>query len=267
MMPEIVKAIRWSDLRAAGTFPPNFSFALVRDVAELGPAFLRVTLEGEDLSRFGDDAIHFRLVQSPKDVDPCWPSVETNGSVVWPEGPGAPHRPVYTARCVDRVGHRLVTDVFLHEGGRTTRWAQELMAGERDRSIVGLLGPSGGGMLTADRVLLASDETGFPAAARLLENLPDGATGHVLLEAEDGSACNYPISVPSGIALTWLSRSRGDVLAEATLDVLPRHAGAKIWFAGERHQASRVRDAAKVAGWNADDLRISAFWKSHTLGG
>lgn len=262
VLPDVAEAMRWSDGDAMGSLPPNFQFVRVQDVVPLGPVFLRVTLEGEDISTYGDAAIHFRLVQPPEHVEPEWPSVAPNGSTDWPEGPGAPHKPVYTARYVDHGANTLVTDVFIHEGGRTTVWAQQAMAGNRERSVVGLVGPSGGGLLKADRVLLASDETGFPAAARLLEGLPEGATGEILLEAEEGAACGYPIAAPEGVHLRWLARSRGELLVEAALAALPDHAGAQVWFAGERQDAQRLREAAKVAGWSVGDLRISAFWKA-----
>ncbi|MEM8949938.1 MAG: siderophore-interacting protein [Pseudomonadota bacterium] len=260
-LPEVAKAMRWSDGDVEGTLPPNFIFMRARQVEQLGPVFLRVTLEGDDVSSHGEDAIHFRLLQPPKNTEPEWPTVASNGSTIWPEGPGAPHRPVYTTRFKDEASGTLVTDVYVHEGGRTTAWAKEVMAGERGRTVVGVVGPSGGGLLHADRVLIASDETGLPAAARLLENLPRNATGVVYLEAEHGAACDYPIEAPDGVELHWLSRTKGGVLADATLAALPSHGGAKIWFAGEREQAKRVRDAAKSAGWEAGDLRVSAFWK------
>ncbi|MEM1429096.1 MAG: siderophore-interacting protein [Pseudomonadota bacterium] len=259
-MPEVAEAIRWSDADAAGALPPNFLFVRAVEVARLGPVFLRVTLEAEDFSGYGDDAIHFRLVQPPLGAEPEWPSVAPNGSTVWPDGPGAPHKPVYTARSVDHATNRLVTDVYDHPGGRTIAWAQEVLNGERGRHVVGLVGPSGGGLLQAERVLMASDETGFPAAARLLENLPDGATGTVLLEAEDGAACDYPIDAPPGIDLRWLARADGACLADAALQALPDHRGGKVWFAGERQEARRLREAAKAAGWESGDLRISGFW-------
>ncbi|MEM7527251.1 MAG: siderophore-interacting protein [Pseudomonadota bacterium] len=262
LMPQVAEAMRWSDGDEPGGLPPNFQFVRVVEVEPLGPVFLRVTLEGEDLSSYGDEAIHFRLVLPPLDVEPLWPSVAANGSTVWPEGPGAPHKPVYTARSVDRSANRLVTDVFIHEGGRTTAWAQEVMAGARGRSVIGLTGPSGGGLLAAERVLLASDETGFPAAARLLENLPKGATGEVLLEAEDGADCAYPISAPAGLGMRWLARSRGERLGAETLALLPSFAGATLWFAGEKRDAKELRDAAKAAGRETSKLRVSGFWKS-----
>ncbi|MEM6634562.1 MAG: siderophore-interacting protein [Pseudomonadota bacterium] len=266
VLPAVAEAMRWSDGGAEGSLPPNFVFVRVTDVAVLGSVFLRVTLEGEDLSSHGDSAIHFRLVQPPKGTDAEWPSVAANGSIVWPDGAGAPHRPVYTARSVDHAANKLVTDVFIHAGGRTTDWAKEAHEGKRDRTVVGLVGPSGGGLLDADHVLMATDETGFPAAARLLENLPPAAKGRIFLEAEQGESCGYPIGAPEGVEMIWLSRAQGDVLADATLDALPRHKGAKIWFAGERQQATSVREAAKAAGWETGDLRISGFWRAEAAG-
>ena len=261
VMPAVAQAIKWSNGPVEGSLPLNFMFVEVRDVAQLGPDFIRVTLKGEDLSRYGDDAIHFRLVLPPVESEARWPSVAANGSVIWPEGEGALHKPVYTTRSVDHAANTLVTDIFIHDGGRTTVWAQDLLNGGRNRRVVGLTGPTGGGLMAADRVLVASDETGFPAAARILEALPKDATGDVFLEAESGDKCDYPIDVPQGVTVTWLARADGDCLADATLAALPRHASSKIWFAGEREEARRLRDIAKGFGRAAEDLRISGFWR------
>ncbi|MEL6101845.1 MAG: siderophore-interacting protein [Pseudomonadota bacterium] len=262
VMPELATKMRWSNGPEEGALPPNFAFAEVRDVSALGPNFYRVMFKGEDYSKHGDAAIHFRLVLPAEGAAPRWPSVAANGSVVWPDGPDAPHRPVYTTRSIDHDINILIMDVFIHEGGRVTDWARGHLERPAARRVVGLLGPSGGGLLVADRVLMATDETGFPAAARLLENLPEGATGDLLLEAENGAACAYPIAAPPGIEVTWLPRASGQSLRDATLALLPSHTGSKIWFAGEREAARSVREAAKVAGREADDLRISGFWRA-----
>ncbi|MEM9971198.1 MAG: siderophore-interacting protein, partial [Pseudomonadota bacterium] len=259
-MPEVAAAMRWSDTDGVGGLPPNFSFVRARDVAPLGPNFLRVTLEGEDLSAHQNDSIHFRLVQPPEGGEAEWPWVAPNGSIKWPDGDSAPHKPVYTARAVDYAANTMLVDIYIHDGGRTTEWAQGLLSGMRDRQVVGLLGPSGGGILEADRVLMATDETGFPAAARILENLPDGTTGDLYLEAENGADCDYSFEVPPGLSVTWFARAKGDTLARVTTEALAAHAGSKVWFAGERSQARDVREAAKSAGWEPKELRVSGFW-------
>lgn len=260
LMPEVAEKMHWSSGPEVGTLPPNFTFVSVIEVQELGQNFLRVIFQGEDLSKHQDAAIHFRLVLPPETVAPEWPQVAPNGSVRWPEGENAPHRPVYTTRTIDHARNQLVMDVFIHEGGRVTEWARSHLQKLRQRRVVGLLGPSGGGLLHAEKVLMATDETGFPAAARLLENLPNSATGEIILESEYGAVCDYPIKVPSGIKVRWLARSEGQILGDATCAALPGRAGSKIWFAGERSEAKTVREAAKAAGWEQGDLRVSAFW-------
>ena len=262
VIPTVADAMRWSDGPAEGTLPPNLIFVRVIAVVPLGSVFLRVTLEGEDLSSYGDAAIHFRLLQPPQEGQPLWPSVAANGSTVWPDGEGAMHKPVYTARSVDYDTNTLECDVFIHDGGRTTDWAQQVLINNGARQIAGLVGPLGGGILDTDKVLMASDETGFPAVARLLENLAHSVTGQVFLEADDGAACEYPFTIPAGIEVVWLARKACENLADSVLTAMPHHSNSKIWFAGEREQARRVREAAKALGHDAKDLRISGFWSA-----
>ena len=265
IMPIVAQAISWSNSPAEGLLPLNFIFAEVCNVTQLGRDFIRIKLRSENLSRYGEDAIHFRLVQPPKEGEVHWPSVAASGKVIWPEGASALHNPVYTTRSVDQLTNTLETDVFIHDGGRTTAWAQDVLSGGRNRRVVGLIGPIGGGLMTADRVLIACDETGFPAAARILEALPKGAVGDLFLEAEHGAECAYPIVAPLGITMTWLARADGQYLGDAVLTALPRHRDSKIWFAGEREDARRLRDAAKGLGSAASDLRVSGFWRKKLL--
>lgn len=262
VLPHMARGIRRSDSQGQDSLPPSFQFVRVQQVKPLGNVFLRVKLQAEDLSAHGDESIHFRIVLPPRNVEPQWPSVAPNGSVRWPEGPGAPHRPVYTARYVDHIANTVVMDVFMHEGGRISDWARQIMDGTDDRNVVGLIGPGGGGLLRDTDVLIAADETGFPPAARLIEGLPQGARATVLLQAEKGSECGYPVPKRDGVSIRWLARSEDQSLVDAVLTELPGLSNTTIWFAGEREDASRLRDAAKAAGRAPHLLRISAFWTS-----
>ncbi|MEM9843981.1 MAG: siderophore-interacting protein, partial [Pseudomonadota bacterium] len=123
VLPDVAENMRWTDGDTEGALPPNFTFAHVRDVVQLGPVFLRATLEAEDFSAYRNDAIHFRLVQPRPGAEPAWPGLAPNGSIKWPDGENAPHKPVYTARAVDHASNTLITDIFVHDGGRTTAWA------------------------------------------------------------------------------------------------------------------------------------------------
>ncbi len=245
--------------------PSNFQFMKTVKVEQLGPVFLRATLEGEDVSSYGEASIHFRLLQPVKSGATDWPTVAPNGSVKYFDTPQAPHKPVYTVRSVDYDKGQIVTDIFLHDGGKTMEWVAELQRGELARQTVGLIGPMGGGVMRADRCLMCSDETGFPAAARILENLPDDATGEVFLEAEQGAACAYPFEVPRSMAVTWLSRAKGERLLDAAMARHGDFASDPIWFAGEKDQARQLREITKAAGYEADNLRISGFWRDETV--
>lgn len=265
LMPAVAEAMRWSDGDAVSELPPNFQFMRTIQVEELGPVFLRATLEGEDVSAYGEASIHFRLLQAAEQGVTDWPTVSPNGSIKYFDGPSAPHKPVYTARSVDYDKGHIVTDIFLHEGGRTTEWAAEVQAGGRARQVVGLVGPMGGGLMQANRCLMASDETGFPAAARILENLPTDATGELYLEAEHGAACGYPFEVPEGMSVTWLSRAKGERLLDAAMERHGNYNEDPIWFAGEKDQARQLRETAKAAGYEAANLRISGFWRDESV--
>ncbi|MEM6760358.1 MAG: siderophore-interacting protein, partial [Pseudomonadota bacterium] len=148
-MPDVAAKMRWSNGPEEGSLPPNFAFVQVIDVSPLGSDFLRVTFRGEDLSKHGDASIHFRLVLPPEGVAPEWPTIAANGSVKWPDGPGAPHKPVYTTRTVDHDTHTLIMDVYIHEGGRVYEWARSHIEKPGQRRVVGILGPSGGGLMEA----------------------------------------------------------------------------------------------------------------------
>ncbi len=265
LMPAVAEAMRWSDSGNVTELPPNFQFMRTTKVEQLGPVFLRATLQGEDVSAYGTKSIHFRLVQPSLEAETEWPSVAPNGSIKWTDGPGAPHKPVYTVRSVDYDAGEIITDIFLHDGGKTTEWAAEIKEGSKARNVIGLVGPMGGGLMDAKRTLMACDETGFPAAARILENLPEDATGELYLEAENGAECDYPIEVPKGMVVTWLSRAKGDRLLDAVLERYKDFSDAPIWFAGEKDQARQLREITKAAGYDSQNLRISGFWRDENV--
>ena len=124
LMPAVADAMRWSDSGEVLELPANFQFMRTIKVEELGPVFLRATLQGDDVSAYGTDSIHFRLVQPVPDGHTDWPTVAPNGSIKWTDGPTAPHKPVFTVRSVDYDAGQIVTDIFLHDGGKTTEWGR-----------------------------------------------------------------------------------------------------------------------------------------------
>jgi ferric-chelate reductase (NADPH) len=256
-LPDIAVAMRWSDGDKAGAQPPNFQLATVLSTQPIGESFVRVRMKLRDLSSFQDDAIHFRLVLPPKGLDDVeWPYVSANGSTVWPKGDKALHRPVYTSLKVDHTVGEMEFDVFVHEGGRVTEWAQSVLPGAQ----VAVAGPGGGGVPDTSNIMMFGDETAFPAIARILSRLPKNTTGQVTLLAEKGSTCSYPFTAPTGIRVNWISAEANESLADLALKARKQFPEHFLWFACEKTDVLRVRAAYKSDGADAANAYIAAYW-------
>lgn len=254
-LPEIAQSIRWSDAPSAGSTPPNFHFAEVIERRDLCQDFYRVTLHVANAKMFDAHSIHFRFVlPQPFDASPEWPQLKENGSINWPKGDKELHRPVYTIAGIDCETRQIEVDIFRHEGGRMTTWAQNAMPGDR----VGLIGPGGGGALSASNVLLGGDETAFPAIARIVEALPSNATGSVILLNRSG-AFDYPMPRHSGLTLKWLN-AQDAPLWEAILDVYSRFDHPYIWFAADAEQVKKLRGKLKPMDAPKGNSYLGTFW-------
>jgi NADPH-dependent ferric siderophore reductase len=257
LFPDAAKALRWSDSATQTSLPPNLHFTTVQSITPIGAAFLRVRVKGEDLSSFQDDAIHFRLVLPPAGTrDPVWPSLSENGTTVWPKGENALHRPVYTTRWIDHAAGLMDFDIFLHDGGRATDWVRNASVGD----VLAIAGPGGGGIPQVSHILLFADETAFPAAARILANLPADSQGQATLVAAQGEACGYPVSAPQGVQVSWLSRHEAADLAERALSARAAKPDHFFWFASEKSDVTPVRQAIKANAPAQGTSYIAAYW-------
>lgn len=236
---------------------PNLRSTTVHSVTPVGAAFVRVRIQAQDLSAFGAEAIHFRLCLPPAGCDqPEWPVQSENGSLSWPKGDKALHRPVYTTRWIDPKSGLMDFDVFLHEGGRVTEWVQQVAPGDP----LTIIGPGGGGVPQTNKILMYGDETAFPAIARILESLPARTTGAVTLVAKNGADCAYPISAPSGIDIRWLRHCDATDLADQALKAKAAHPDHFFWFAAEKSHVTAVRAVLKETRPAPDTSYIAAYW-------
>ncbi|WP_120631949.1 siderophore-interacting protein [Ruegeria sp. EL01] len=261
LVPEQIGALRWSgagqseQVTADGP-PPNFHFATVQNVAVPAANFLRVRANMSDLTGFSNDSIHFRLLLPPQGIaTPAWPVLAENGSTRWPQGDKALHKPVYTIKHLDQSAGNFDFDVFIHEGGRVTEWAQNLKAGTR----FALLGPLGGGVLESRKILLCGDETAFPAIARILGNLPENAQGQVLVLSDKVGDDAYRFETPPGVTLIRLFRGQDD-LVQIALDEQAKQSDHFFWFAGEKADVARVRAVYKARQGDPVTSYIQAYW-------
>ena len=247
-------SLRWSEIETGG-YPPNMSFAMVTACERISPSYFRVRLSDPSLERFARDGLHFRLLFAPDAHAGEWPTIADNGRTHWPGGMTAWHRPVYTVRSIDPASGLLDFDVFVHDGGRVTEWCKSAAPGDR----IAIMGPGGEWHLDAGRVALFGDETALPAIARHLEALPEQATGEATVMIGD-EADRQDMPRPQGVDLRWLVRGGGETLLDALARLGPAGNGRFIWFASEKGEVLKAREALLAAGLDKTEFRTTAYW-------
>ena len=94
---------------------------------------------------------------------------------------------------------QVTVDVVVHEHGVATRWAESVRPG--DQLLISQ--PHGRGIdPVADWVLILADQTGIPAACRILENLAPHEHAHAVFEAPNEAATFTPSS-PAELKVCW----------------------------------------------------------------
>ncbi|WP_028245177.1 siderophore-interacting protein [Pseudoclavibacter soli] len=117
----------------------------------------------------------------------------------------------------------------------------------------------------ADWVLLVADESGLPAVAGILRDLPRDAVGHAFIEVLD-ERDRQPTGAPRGVQVHWLARSGGEapgslaLPAVQQLSFLPGRVsafavGEQALAAGVRRHLVRERDVPK------GDVTFSGYWR------
>lgn len=251
--------LHWQGSFATGVHPPNFRLMRVAGVEEISRAFLRVTLQGENLGAFAESGLHFRLLLPPDPRNARWPLVETNGRTVWPDGPHTLHKPVYTVSDIDPQAGTLCFDVFRHAGGRTCAWAAAARPGEE----VGIIGPGGGWLVSAPWMLLAGDETALPAMRRIAAALPRTTRGRAILELADADHIeSLPLPPTMELALTFRRPGPSRLVEMACAARAPEGEKGYFWFAGETDAAAAVRRHFRQhLGLPASRCRAAAYWQ------
>lgn len=265
--PQIV----WQGDLAGDKRLAQFREMRVTGVSDVTPHMRRIRLVGDNLSRFAEfDGMHVRLLFPTAQVpQPLWPEAGPNGLAVWPaEDRRAPAR-VYTIRRLDVAAGVMEIDFVMHgDESIGSGWA----ASARPGSIIGLMGPVGRPVRSADWYMLGADETGLPALGRILENLPAETKGFAFVEVADAGE-EQTIAYPPGMELRWIHRNgtppgEDERLAE-TICSVARPPGTKCfsWFAAEAEAAKRVREHWRVKqGLGRDETLAAAYWRRGALG-
>ncbi|UZI26879.1 siderophore-interacting protein [Streptomyces sp. VB1] len=243
--------------------------AVVARVQQLTGTMARVTLHGDGLAGFrttgaGDEYVRIFLPHGPDRTDVSLPRTTEQGGWETPEGqPVAPMR-TYTIRAVRPEAGEVDIDFVLHEGGVASGWAAEARPGD----VVGVNDPTGLYSPPADLSwqVLVADQTGLPAAARLLESTPDHVRTRVVLEAPAPSAV-LPLREPSDSKVTWTYGGNGhgpSRLADLVAAAVPPGtdlAGGYVWVAGETNALRSVRRyLRRDLGLPADRFKVVGYW-------
>lgn len=127
-----------------------------------------------------------------------------------------------------------------NNAGPATLWARDAACGDQ----VGILGPAANGAGPADFYVLAGDETGLPAIARIVEKLPVDAQGMAFIEIATPSE-EQCLRHPPGIHLHWLHRNGApagttSLLQDALRGLLwPEDLGKVFFWGGCEYEAFR----------------------------
>ena len=234
----------------------------VRQVRQLSPHFISVTLAGEALEGFVSASFddHLKLIlPAPGASEPVMPDFGAEGT---PRDPNAP-RPTmrdYTPRRYDAAAGELEIELALHGDGPAADWAAQARPGQK----IGIGGPRGSFVVPLDYGwhLLIGDETALPAIARRLEELPAGSRAIVVVQLDD-AADRRSLSSQAALELHWVDGAGGTAALVAAVEQLQLPAGeGYAWAAGESQAMAAVRKVLVGRhGLDKDHVRASAYWK------
>ncbi len=239
-------------------------------VADVHPHLRMVTFGGGDLATFepaGPDTFLYLLLPPPGRDE-----LGIDQSFTWVAHAQMPveEQPVgayYTLRHWRPETAELDVLMVLHEdAGHASSWATRAQPGDR----VALWGPRTAYHPPAgtDHLVLVADETGLPAIAVILEQMPAGTTAQVVAEVDTESERQELLSSPD-IEVTWVYRD-GAAAGTATLlldavRALPPFRGTPyVWGGGESRTMTTVRRHVRdERGLERDAVSLVAYWR-HT---
>ena len=209
------------------------------------PHMLRVTLGGEGLKGFPEEQESAYVKLLFEQAEGQRPLMRT-----------------YTIR--HQREQEIDIDFVLHDHpGPAGAWALQAKPGQRIR--VG--GPGGRKRINpeGDWLLLLGDMTALPAISVNLEQLPEHARGHAIIEIVD-EADRQPLSCPPNLKIQWVvnrnPESPGAAILE-TLSALPWEAGSpSVWCACEFSAMRQLREFFRNERPVEPKRRyISSYWK------
>lgn len=270
---EVMPEFAWTGAGSDLVMPPNSRLIEVVSARDVTPTMRRITFKTEDLERFDtEDDYHVRLLLPRNEhVVPEWPHVDRDGLLKRAKGERAPLPRVFTIRKLDRALGTVDIDFVLHHhSGPATSFAKRAAKGD----VICMVGPLLGSIpLGLDWYLMACDETGIPALARMLARLPDRARGIAFIEV-GAAGDEQELVTTSGVEIRWLHRNGAgpgttSLLIDAVrgTEVPSDGSSVYVWVVGEfemfRALKSYLRDER---GLRRDQHAVGAYWRRGRVG-
>lgn len=266
--PEIV----WGGDHANDQTLAPFRLMEVGSVLDLGTRMKRIRLLGDDLGRFEEFGnMHVRLLLPSVEVPaPIWPVAGPDGLTLWPNPDRRAVSRVYTIRAIDLAASWVDVDVVTHgTSGVGSAWGLSARRGDQ----IGMFGPLGRPInRSAEHYVMGADETGLPALSRMLEVLPETATGLACIEVANETDI-VPISNRTQIKVEWLFRGKtpagtSAILADRVMaEPWREDLDCFGWFAAEDAAARSVRTYWRQdLSLGRDQTLAAAYWKRGVLG-
>lgn len=236
--------VRSSQENSAMPAPAQRQLEVIR-TTDLTPHMKRVTLGGLKATDFpADQASAYFKFLFPR------------------QGSDKPLMRTYTIR--HQREDEIDVDFALHEpAGPASHWAMTVQPGER----IDIRGPGPKKMVNveADWFLLVGDMTALPAISVNLEQLPDNAQGHVVLEVTDDSDIQS-LKHPAGVRLHWIIAPTADPSGQRLVDAvkqLPWLEGTpSVWVACEFNSMRALRQHFRESTeLPKSHFYISSYWK------
>lgn len=243
----------------------------VARVEQLSRSMVRIVLTGAELEGFAslgfDDHVKM-FFPLPGETEPNLPVIGPNG-LEFPEGAPRPLARDYTPRSFDAEKGELAIDFATHHDGPASNWAKAAKMGDR----AWIAGPRGSFTVpfTYAWHLLIADDTGLPALARRLEEMPQGTRAVALIEVET-DADRLDIATKADASIVWVTQNTAsgtdhDALTGALCKLELPKGDFSSWVACESKTAKEVRTLLiEEFGANPKWTRASGYWRRGASG-
>lgn len=238
---------------------------------KLSRSMVRIVLTGPELEGFTslgfDDHVKMFFPQ-PGQTEPTLPMIGPNG-IEFPEGAPRPLARDYTPRSFDAEKGELAIDFATHHDGPASNWAKSAKVGDK----AWIAGPRGSFTVpfTYDWHLLIADDTGLPALARRLEEMPAGTPVVALIEVET-EADRLELVTRADASIVWITQrpdngTDQDALTSALRQLELPKGDFFSWVACESKTAKAVRALlVEEFGANPKWTRASGYWRRGASG-